>query len=314
MMLYALPLNHMWGLVATLFGSLIKGSTVVMVPGTGLSIANFMETVEREKGTMFLGVPYIFALAADLAQRGVMNYDLSSLRVCVSAGAPLPVALIQRFKKQYGFNLIDCWGLTEATCHVTCPPLYGVKLGSVGKALPRWEVKIVDSNNQELPTNQNGQIIVRGPMMMGYYDNPTATVEAIKDGWLYTGDVGRLDEDGYLYITGRIKDTIIVKGQNIHPSDVENVLRGHPKVVEVAVIGFPDEMRGEVVGAIISLKEGEVVNDQEIRQFCLDRMINYKVPKQVAFLPNLPKTFSGKIDKQRIKNQLSIPPVVANVQ
>ena len=228
--------------------------------------------------------------------------------MCISAGAPLPIDTIKRCKQHYGFDILDCWGLTEAVCHVTCPPIDGSgKPGSVGKALPGWEVEVVDDNGRELPPNQAGEIIVRGPIMKGYYHNPQATAEIVKGGWLYTGDIGRVDEDGYLFITGRKKETIIVKGQNIHPSDIESVLYTHPKVAEAVVIGIPDELRGEVVGAVIALKEGEVATEQEIKKFCLERIASYRVPKQVIFLDSLPRTAAGKIDKGNIRDYLSIP-------
>jgi len=307
-MLYALPMHHMFGLVAVLLGSLHKGSTVVIVPGTGLSIGSFMEAIEREKGTMFMGVPYIFALAVDLAEKEGIKNDLSSLRLCASAGAPLPISTAQRFKQLYGFDIIDFWGLTEATCHITCSPLNGSgKLGSVGKALSGWEVKIVDEGGRELPPNQVGEVIVSGPIMKGYYHNPQATTEAIRDGWLHTGDIGRLDGDGYLFLTGRKKETIINKGQNIYPSEIESLLKTHPKVAEATVIGIPDEMRGEIIGAVISLKEGEVAKEEELKQFCLEHITGYKVPRQFIFLPSLPRTADGKIDKKSIRTQLSIP-------
>jgi len=299
MMLFALPMYHMFGLAAVLLASVHKGSTVVIAPGTGLSISIFMAAIEREKGTMFLGVPYIFALAVDIAEKEGVKNDLSSLRLCGSGGAPLSIDIIRRFKQHYGFDLIDFWGLTEAICQVTCPPIDGTgKLGSVGKALPGWEMKIVDDNGREIPPNQPGEIIVRGPIMKGYYNNPQATAEAIKDGWLYTGDIGRVDEDGYLFLSGRKKETIIVKGQNIYPSDIEDVLYTHPKVAEAAVVGIPDELRGEVVRAVISLKEGEVTTEEEIRRFCRKHMADYKVPKQVIFIDSLPKTATGKIRKE----------------
>ncbi|MBA7505599.1 Long-chain-fatty-acid--CoA ligase [subsurface metagenome] len=301
-MLFALPLLHLFGLTAVLLASVYKGSTVVIVPGTGLSISILMATIEKEKGTMFLGVPYIFALVVDIAEKEGVKNDLSSLRLCSSGGAPLSIDIIQRFKQHYGFDLIDIWGLTEATCHVTCPPIDGTrKLGSVGKALPGWEVKIVDDNGRELLLNQPGEIIVRGPIMKGYYNNPQATAEVIKDGWLYTGDIGRVDEDGYLFLSGRKKETIIVKGQNIYPSDIEDVLYTHPKVAEAAVVGIPDELRGEVVRAVISLKEGEVTTEEEIRRFCRKHMADYKVPKQVIFIDSLPKTATGKIRKEDLR-------------
>ena len=307
-MLYALPMHHAFGLVGVMLTSLYKGSTVVIVPGTGRSIGSFMATIERERGTIFMGVPFIFALAIDLVEKEGIKLDLSSLPFCFSGGAPLLADTVRRFKQHYGFDIVDIWGLTEATCLVTMPPLDGTgKPGSIGKTLPGWEAKIVDNNGRELPTNQAGEIIARGPMMVGYYNNPQATAEAIKDGWLYTGDMGRVDEDGYLFITGRKKDTIIVKGQNIFPGDIETVLHTHPSVAEVAALGIPDEMRGEVIGVVLSLKEGKTASEQEIKQFCLERMASYKAPKQVMFLDSLPRATAGQIDIERIRERLSIP-------
>lgn len=307
LMLFALPMHHMLGLVSVLLTSVYKGGTVVMLPG--LSMPTLTETIERERGTIFVGVPFVFALLVRMAEKEGIKSDLSSLRLCCSAGAPLPIDIIRRFKQHYGLDILDCFGLTEAVCLVTSPPIEGSgKLGSVGKALPGWEMKVVDDNGGKLPPNQAGEIIVRGPIMKGYYNNPQATAEVIKDGWLYTGDIGKVDEDGHLFITGRKKEIILVKGQNICPSDIESVLCNHPKVAEAAVIGIADEMRGEVVGAVISLKEGEVATEQEIKQFCLERIVNYKVPKQVIFLDALPRTATGKIDKETIRDCLSIPP------
>ncbi len=310
MMLFALPVYHVFGLVAALLASINKGSTVVIVPGTGLSINSFLAAIEKERGTMWLGVPYIFALAVDMAEKEGIKNDLSSLRLCASAGAPLSVDIIRRFKQLYGFTIMDCWGLTEAVCHVTCAPIDGSeKLGSVGKALPGWEVRIVDDNGRELPVNQSGEIIVRGPIMKGYYNNPRATAEVIKNGWLYTGDIGMLNEKGNLFLTGRKKETIIVKGQNVLPIDIEDVLSTHPKVAEAAVIGIPDGLRGEVVGAVVGLKKGKTLTEQEIKRFCLERLASYKVPKQIIFMDSLPRTANGKIDKASIRSHLSIPPL-----
>lgn len=307
-MLFALPMYHMLGMVGVMLASICQGSTVVIVPGTGLSISNFMAAIEREKGTMFLGVPYIFVLLVDMAEREGIKHDLSSIRLWCSAGAPLSVNIAKRFKQYYGSDILDAWGLTETVCHITCPPINGSgRLGSIGKALPGWEVKVVDEGGQELPPNQAGELIVSGPLMKGYYNNPQATAEVIKDGWLYSGDIGKVDEDGYLFITGRKKDMVIVKGQNVYPSDIERVLATHPKVAEVAVLGIADELRGEVVGAVISLREGKVATEQEIRQFCLERIASYRVPRQVVFLDSLPRTAAGKIDKEAIREHLSIP-------
>jgi len=298
--LFALPLHHVVGLEAVLLTSISKGSTVVMLPG--LSINGLIGIIEKRGATIFMGVPFIFILMVRMAEEEGIKHDLSSLRLCCAGGAPVPTNIMKRFKRRYGLDIVQFWGLTEATAYLTFQPVDGTgKLGSTGKALPGWEVKIVDDNGKELPPNQPGEIIVRGPIMKGYYNNPRVTAETIRDGWLHTGDIGRVDEDGELFILGRKKEMIIAKGQNIYPSDIEDVLYTHPKVAEAAVVGIPDELRGEVIRAIISLKAGEVATEQEIKRFCLEHIANYKVPKQVIFLDSLPKTATGKIRKEDLK-------------
>ncbi|MFC1947438.1 class I adenylate-forming enzyme family protein [Chloroflexota bacterium] len=310
MVLFALPMFHVYGLVAAALSTIYTGGTIILVPGTGLSIKSFMSAIEREKGTMFLGVPYIFALVVDMAKKDGIQDDLSSLRLCASAGAPLSVNTARQFKELFGLDIMDCYGLTEAVCHVTCPPISAtVKIGSIGKPLCDWNLKIVDSYEREVPVGESGEILVNGPIMKGYYNNPEDTDEFIKDGWLYTGDIGMKDKDDYLYITGRSKDTIIVKGQNIYPADVESVIAEMPEVVEVAVMGIPDKMRGEIIGAVINLCEGADITEQGIRQFCLERIASYKIPKQIIFSGPMPRNQSGEIDKDILRGQLSIPPI-----
>jgi long-chain acyl-CoA synthetase len=290
LMQFALPMYHMFGLTAVLMASIAKGSTVVVVPGTGRSIDSFMEAIERERGTMYLGVPYIYALAINVARREGIKHDLSSLRLCISGGAPLPVEIIKLFKQYYGFNLLDIWGQTESVSQITASPIDGTgKIGSSGKPMPCWEIKIVDDHDNELPPNQPGEIVARGPIMTGFYNNPQATAETIKNGWLHTGDIGKIDEDGYLFITGRKRKMLILKGQNIFPGDIEEVLIAHPKIAEARVIGVPDMIRGETVKVLIRLKAGETATEQEIRQFCQNRMADYKLPREIAFTENIPK-------------------------
>ncbi len=299
-LLFALPLHHVVGLVCILLTSISKGSTVVMLPG--LAMSSLMGTIEKERVTIFMGVPFVYALMVRMAEEEGVRHDLSSLRLCASAGAPLPIDIMVRFKQLFGFDIVQFWGLTEAVAHVTCQPLDGSgKPGSVGKALPGWKVRVVDDNGKELPPDQSGEIIVSGPIMKGYYNNPQATAEEIKNGWLYTGDIGKLDRDGELFILGRKKEMIIVKGQNIYPSDIEDVLHIHPKIAEAAVVGIPDRLSDETVRVVISLKEGEVATELEIKQFCLEHVANYKVPKQIIFMDSLPKTATGKIRKEDLK-------------
>jgi long-chain acyl-CoA synthetase len=298
--LFALPMHHAFGLVVVLLTAVAKGSTVIMMPG--LVIDSLFEVIEREKATIFMGVPFIHTLVVTAAEEGRIHHDLSSLRLWGTAGAAIPVGIAQKIKQYFGLSAVDFWGMTESSAFVTCQSLNGAgKLGSVGKILPGWELKIVDSSGRELPLNQPGEIIVRGPIMKGYYNNPQATAAMIKDGWLYTGDLGRVDEDGEVFLTGRSKDIIIVKGQNVYPSDIEEVLYTHSKVAEAAVVGMPDEIRGETIIAFINLKKGEEATEAEIKHFCREHMADYKVPRQVSFVDSLPKTAAGKIDKKRLK-------------
>ena len=298
--LFALPMHHAFGLVVVLLTAVSKGSTVIMLPG--LSIDSLLEVIEREKATIFMGVPFVHTLIVNAAEAEGIKHDLSSVRLWGTAGAAMPADISQKLRQYFGMEAVDFWGMTESTAHVTCQSLDGAgKPGSVGKVLPGWELKIVDSNGKALSPNQPGEIIVRGPIMKGYYTNPQATAEAVKDGWLYTGDIGRVDEDGDLFLMGRSREIIIIKGQNVYPGDIEEVLYTHPKVAEAAVVGIPDEIRGETIRAIISLKEGEVATEQEIKHFCREHMADYKVPRQVGFMDSLPKTAAGKIDKEELK-------------
>lgn len=307
-LLFALPLHHSAGLIIVLLTTLSQGGTVVML--SGLSLSTLAEAIVKEKVTVFIGVPFIFALMVREAEAEGFKPDLSSLRLCAGGGSAVSVELTRQFKQHFGYTIAQFWGLTEATAHVSCQLLNGRdKPGSVGPLLRGWEIKVVDENGREMPPNQDGELILRGLMMKEYYHNPGATAVAIKDGWLYTGDIGRVDEDQNVFITGRKKDMIIIKGQNIYSSDVENVLLRHPEVTEAAAIGIPDGLRGEIIGAAILLKPGAKTTETEIKRFCLDHLANYKVPKQFFFVESLPKTATGKIDKESLRARLSLPPI-----
>jgi len=288
--LFALPMHHAFGLVVVLMTAIAKGSTVVILPG--LSISNLMEVIEREKATIFMAVPFVHTLIVNAIEAEGIKHDLSSIRLWGTAGAAMPANIAQKVRQYLGFSAVDFWGMTESAAHVTCQsPDGGGKPGSVGKALPGWELKIVDDDGRKLPPNQPGEIIVRGPIMKGYYKNSRATAGVIKNGWLHTGDIGRVDEEGWLFLSaGRKKDVIIAKGQNIYPSDIEKVLASHPKVAEVGVMGIRDDVRGETPRAIIRLKPGEVATGQEIKKFCLERLANYKVPREIVFTGSSPTT------------------------
>jgi len=299
--LFALPMHHAFGLVVIMLTAIAKGSTVIVLPG--LSISSLMEVIEREKATIFMAVPFVHALIVNAIEVEGIEHDLSSLRLWGTAGAAMPANIGQKIRQYLGLTAVDFWGMTESAAHVTCQsPDSNGKPGSVGKALPGWELKVVDDDGRELPPNQPGEIVIRGLLMKGYYNNPQATAEAIKNGWLHTGDIGRVDEEGWLFLSaGRKKDMLIAKGQNIYPSDIEQVLATHPQVAEVAVVGIQDEVRGETPKAFIRLKTGEATTEQEIKRFCLEHLANYKVPREIIFTDSLPKTADGRICKEDLK-------------
>jgi long-chain acyl-CoA synthetase len=288
---FALPMYHQFGLTAVLLASVYTGSTIVLVPGTGRSIDSFMQAVEREKGTMYMAVPYIYSLMINVARREGIKYDLSSLRLCISGGAPLEPVVIDTFRKYYGFKIIDIYGQTESVSQITVSPVDGTgPTGSSGRPMPCWEIKIFDENDNELPTDREGEIVARGPVMTGYYHQPEASARALRHGWLHTGDMGYIDKDGFLFITARRRRMMILKGQNIFPEDIEAVLAEHPAVSAARVLGVPDIVRGETVKALVRLKPGVAATEAELRQFCQGRLADYKLPRNIEFLDVLPGT------------------------
>lgn len=312
-MLFALPLHHSAGLIIVLLTTLSQGGTIVMLGG--ISMTALTAAIERERVTVFIGVPFIFEMLVREAETQGIKNDLRSLRLCAGGGSAVSVALTDKFKELFGYTIAQFWGLTEATAHVSCQKLDSHdRPGSVGPLLRGWEIKSVDNNGRELPVNGEGELILRGLMMKEYNRNPEATAKAIKDGWLYTGDIGRIDELGNVFITGRKKDMIIIKGQNIWPGDIERALRLHPKVAEAGVIGIPDDLRGEIIVAAVVLKPGENVTEPELKRVCLDHIANYKVPKQFTIVTFLPKTASGRVDKEQLRAALALPPVFPTVR
>jgi len=290
MILFALPMYHQFGLTAALLGSINVGNTVVIVPGTGRSVDSFMEAVQREKGTMYMGVPYIYSLMINVARRAGIKYDLSSLRLLCSGGAPLEPVVIEQFKKMYGLDIHDIYGQTESICHVCLIPVHGpMKNGSSGKALPCWEMKIFDEEDNEAPSGVEGEIVLQGPVMNGFWKQPEASAKALRNGWLHTGDMGWIDKDGYLFITARKRRMLILKGQNIFPADIEEVLMAHPDVAEARVGGHIDLVRGETVKALVRLKKGAAVTEQALRQYCQGRMADYKLPREITIVDVMPE-------------------------
>lgn len=291
-----LPLAHSYGLVALNVGYL-SGALHVMHPRFDPSAV--LSAIERHRITGFAGVPAMFV--ALLYTPDAEKYETSSLTYCVSGSAPLPLAVLEGFEKKFNCQILEGYGLSEASAVLTAHTLEMVrKPGSVGKPIAGVELLIVDDNNQPLPTGQVGELVARGPnIMREYYHLPEETRSVLRDGWLYTGDMGYIDEDGYVYIVERKKDLIIRGGFNVYPRDVEEVLNRHPAVAESAVIGIPSERMGEEVKAFIVLRaEIEV---ETLKAYCREALANYKTPSEIAFVSALPRNPVGKIDKKELR-------------
>lgn len=302
------PLYHT-GAKMHWFGSLIVGGRATLL--LEFSPRNLFETVQEERGTIvFLLVPWLQDIlrALDSGELRKRDYDLSCWRLMHMGAQPIPPSLVKRWKEYFPNMQYDTnYGLSEAT-GPGCVHL-GVenehKLGAIGKPGFNWEARIVDEEGRDVPLGEAGELIVRGNgVMKGYYKNPRLTAEVIRDGWLYTGDIARKDEDGFIYIVDRKKDVIISGGENIYPVEVEEILQSHPKVKDVGVIGLPDERLGEVVTAVIEPKSGESLSEEEIRAFCEQMLPRYKRPRLIIFDKVL-RNPTGKIEKPKMREKYS---------
>lgn len=296
--LAVLPLAHSYGLVV-LNVSYLSGALCVMHPRFDPSAV--LSAIERHRITGFAGVPAMFV--ALLYSPDADTYDTSSLTYCVSGSAPLPLAVLEGFEKKFNCRILEGYGLSEASAVLTAHSVeIERKVGSVGKPIAGVELRIVDENDQSLPTGEIGEIVARGPnIMREYYNMPDETQKALRGGWLHTGDMGYIDEDGYVYIAERKKDLIIRGGFNIYPRDVEEVLNRHPAVIESAVIGIPSERMGEEVKAFVVTREE--IDAETLKAYCREALANYKTPSVIEFVSFLPRNPVGKIDKKELRKR-----------
>jgi long-chain acyl-CoA synthetase len=303
-----LPQAHAAGLVAAVVSQSYGLRSVLL---RWFTPEGFFDAVARYGVTSTALVPAMMVML--LEHPDADRYDLSTLEEVAVGAAPCPIELVQSFQQRFGVRAREVYGLTEAAAVVTANRRsLPVKPGSAGPPIPGVEVRIVDEDGRRLPAGECGEITVRGETVMaGYWNRPDATAEAIRDGWLYTGDVGYLDEDGYLYLVDRAKDLIIRGGQNIYPRDVEEVLQQHPAVAEAAVIGLPDSKYGEEVAACVVAREGTEVAPEEIVAFCRERLARYKTPKSVHLMPALPHNAVGKVLKGELRQKLAASPPAA---
>jgi len=292
-----LPMFHIFGLTCVMLFGLRQGLNQILVPR--FDPAEVMDLVREHRPVMFSGVPtmYMALVASGVDLKG---YGFDGVRVFNSGGAALPVNLKHAFEEKVGNSLYEGYGLSEASpvTHFN-PPFSGeAREGSIGVPVPGTDARIVDveTGSEEVPVGESGELVIRGPQVMkGYWNMPEETAEALRDGWLRTGDVARMDEDGYFYIVDRKKDMILASGYNVYPREIEEVLFEHEEVAEAVAIGIPDEYRGETVKAFVVRKKESGVTEEEVLAFCKARLAPYKTPKTVEFREDLPKSAVGKL-------------------
>ncbi|MCY9696980.1 long-chain-fatty-acid--CoA ligase [Paenibacillus alginolyticus] len=301
----AIPCFHVFGLTVLLNQSMYRAGMLILIPKFDINL--ILDTIHTLKPTIFPGAPTMYI--ALINHKRVKEVDISSINVCVSGSAPLPLEVQERFEALTGGRLIEGYGLTEASPVTHANPIWGFrKIGSIGIPFQDTDTKVVDSDSgQELPIGEIGEIIIKGPQVMkGYWQREHETAMTIRDGWLYTGDMGRMDEDGFFSIVDRKKDLIIAGGYNIYPRDIEEVLFEHPAILEAAVAGVPDEYRGETVKAFIVLRPGMTLTEKELELWCRERLAAYKVPRKVEFRQSLPKTMIGKVLRRQLLEEEKI--------
>jgi long-chain acyl-CoA synthetase len=296
-----LPIFHSFGLTCCMDICIWMGWTDVLIPRPEPQA--ILEAVHKYRVNFFPAVPTMFV--GVLNHPKLSHYRLSSIQGCFSGAAPLPVEVIKDFEARTGSQICEGYGLSETSPVVTTNPFGGrTKVGSIGLPLSDTDIKVVDliDGTKEMPLGEPGELIVKGPQVTsGYYKMPDETAIAIRDGWLYTGDIGKMDEDGYFYIVDRKKDMIIAGGYNIYPRDIDEVLFENPKILEACAVGIPDPYRGETVKAFVVLKPGEKMTEEEVIKYCGEKLAKYKVPKMVEFMSSLPKSGVGKILRKELR-------------
>ncbi|SFA81845.1 long-chain acyl-CoA synthetase [Lentibacillus halodurans] len=297
----ALPMFHVFCLTVALNAPLMNGGTVLIMPK--FSPQEVFRLTQNHNATVFAGVPTMYNY---LLQSADNHQDyFTGIRLCISGGAAMPVSLLKNFEQTFNVKVSEGYGLSEAS-PVTCfnpldrPP----KSGSIGRSIVNVDNKVVDELGQEVPPGEAGELIVRGPnVMKGYYKLGEETAAALKDGWLHTGDMARMDDEGYFYIVDRKKDMILVGGYNVYPREVEETLYDHPGIAEAAVVGTPHPETGESVLAFVVAKDTEL-NEPDLLAFCKGHLAKYKVPSKISFLDELPKNTTGKILRKNLREQI----------
>ncbi|MGG3694356.1 long-chain-fatty-acid--CoA ligase [Heyndrickxia ginsengihumi] len=298
-LLTVIPLYHVYGMTAGMNVGIYTGAANIIVPRFDMNVV--LKIIKTYKPSMFPGVPKMFS--AFVNYPNIEQCGLDCLKICTSGSAPLPDEIIRKFERITGVTIEEGYGLSEASPVTHRNPPFGIrKIGSIGVPFPKTDCKIVNDEEAELPVNTIGELLIKGPqVMLGYWQKEEETNKAFKHGWFHTGDLAMMDEDGYFYIVGRKKEMMIVSGFNVYPQEVENVLYEYPYVVEAAVIGVPDQERGEIIKAFIVPKEGTTLDINQVKAFCYQRLTRYKVPKIYEIRDGLPRNPVGKILKRLLK-------------
>jgi long-chain acyl-CoA synthetase len=302
--LAVIPLFHGFGMSVIMNSAVKAGGEIFLIPR--FSAKGVAKAIQKFKPSFFLGVPALFVQLSNLPN--IERYDFSSLKGTFVGAAPLTHAIKDEFERKTGGRMIEGYGLTEAVTAIMANPYHGMhKVGSIGIPFPDVDVKIGSiDDGHDLAPGELGEIVLRSPsVMLGYYNNPEETQKTIVDGWLYTGDIGYIDQDGYFYITDRKKDLIIVSGFNVFPREIDELVYQHPKVKEGITIGIPDPKKGERIKVYIVLKEGEVATQEEFIAYFKERLTPYKVPSEVEFRTELPKSMIGKILRRALREEES---------
>ncbi len=295
-----LPFNHVFGQMHIMNATVLSGGSLVLMPAFDMEKA--FQAIEDHGITKLFAVPTVYVRMLQVPQ---LKERLGAVRYCFSAAASMAREIVEQWRAATGLNIHEAYGMTETASLVTYNHYYRHKVGSVGATVGTTEVCILDTQGLRLPQGREGEICIRGRnVMKGYLANPKATEEALRDGWLHSGDVGYLDDEGYLFIVDRLKDLIISGGENVYPREVEEVLYERPEVSEVAVIGLPDAEYGERVTAYLTLKPGATLDPAQLKAFCKERMAAFKVPKQFLAVESLPTTPTGKILKRELRKKI----------
>lgn len=302
--LICLPLFHVFGMTVGMNWAVSNGAAMVLMPDPR-DFKLLVKSIERDKVTIFPGVPALFNGLNNFP--GIESIDVSSVRACFSGSAPIPNDVLQRFEKLTNSIIVEGFGMSETSPVALVNPLRGTrKLGSVGMPVSDTDVKIVDAedSSKEMPIGEEGELLMKGPQVMrGYWNRPDETALTLVDGWMHSGDLATMDEEGYVRIVGRKKDMISAGGFKVFPDEVDNVLASHPDILEAATIGVPDEKRGETVKSFIVMQPGKTLTPEEIDVFCREQLAPYKVPRQIEFLEELPKSTVMKVLRRELRDR-----------